>query len=166
MYMNWLTPLAQARDSGPKGSGSFALQPIPAGATVAAFGGHVADRHVMESLPPDRRSRSIQIDDELFLVSAEQPEPGDMVNHSCDPTCGLRGEIVVVTRRDLGPGEELTFDYAMSDGTDYDEFECHCGTARCRGTVTGHDWRLPELQQRYAGYFSPYLAARIAALPS
>jgi len=163
MEMNWLTPLAQARESGPKGWGSFAIAEIPAGTTVAAFGGHVAERAVLEALPADRQSRSIQIDEDLFLVSSEQPEPGDMINHSCDPTCGLRGEIVVVALRELHPGDELTFDYATSDGTDYDEFECHCGAATCRGTVTGHDWRLPELQHRYAGHFSPYLAARIAA---
>jgi hypothetical protein len=60
-------------------------------------------------------------------------------------------------------GEELTFDYAMSDGSDYDEFECHCGAGICRGTVTGQDWQLTELQHRYAGLFSPYLARRIAA---
>jgi len=34
----------------------------------------------------------------------------------------------------------------------------------CRGKVTGYDWMLPELQIRYRGYFSPYLAARIASL--
>lgn len=164
MDMNWLTPLAQARASGPKGSGSFAVAPIVSGTTVAAFGGFAAERSVMESLPVDRQSRSIQIDDELFLVSAEEPEPGDMINHSCEPSCGLLGGIVVVAMRDLDVGDELTFDYAMSDGTDYDEFECHCGSQDCRGVVTGHDWRLPELQKRYDGYFSPYLAARIAAL--
>ena len=32
--------------------------------------------------------------------------------------------------------------------------------------VTGADWRDPELQDKYAGWFSPYLERRIAALPS
>ncbi len=47
-----------------------------------------------------------------------------------------------------------------------DEFECACGSAQCRGKVSGHDWMLPELQLRYRGSFSPYLAKRIAALVS
>jgi hypothetical protein len=32
--------------------------------------------------------------------------------------------------------------------------------------VTGSDWRDPDLQEKYAGWFSPYLTRRIAALPA
>ena len=32
--------------------------------------------------------------------------------------------------------------------------------------LTGLDWTKPELQDKYAGWFSPYLARRIAALPA
>ena len=63
--------------------------------------------------------------------------------------------------RDIEAGEEVCFDYAMSDGEPYDEFDCQCGTPLCRGQVTGNDWQRPELQKRYDGYFSPYLQARI-----
>lgn len=164
MDLNWLSPLAEARPVGDKGWGSFAREPIPAGTTVAAFGGHVVPRSLLETLPVDRQNRSIQVDDDLFLASAELPEPGDMVNHSCDPNCGLVGAMVVVAMRDLAVGEEITFDYAMCDGTDYDEFPCECGSPRCRGTVTGNDWRLPALRARYRGWFSPYLERRIVRL--
>ena len=66
--------------------------------------------------------------------------------------------------RDIEAGEELTFDYAMSDGEPYDEFDCHCGADSCRGRVTGNDWKLPKLWLKYDGYFSPYLARRIENL--
>jgi hypothetical protein len=52
----------------------------------------------------------------------------------------------------------------MCDSTPYDEFNCGCGTALCRGQVTGNDWQLPELQARYEGFFSPYLQRRIDRL--
>jgi uncharacterized protein len=104
----------------------------------------------------------VQIDEHLYLVSGEIADPGDYVNHSCTPNCGLAGNMLVVAVRDIAIGEELTFDYAMSDGGDYDEFDCLCGSAECRGVVTGRDWQLPELQLRYAGWFSPYLARKIA----
>jgi hypothetical protein len=161
MDHNWLSPSAQARLTGPKGAGSFAAVPIRRGSTVAGFGGHVVDRETLETFPTDRQNRSIQIDDDLFMLSAVAPEPGDMVNHSCDPNCGILGSVLVVAMRDIEPGEELTFDYAMCDGTDYDEFECHCGAPICRRHVTGKDWELPELQERYAGWFSAYLQRRI-----
>jgi hypothetical protein len=37
---------------------------------------------------------------------------------------------------------------------------CRCGTPVCRTVITGEDWRRPDLQARYAGWFSRYLADR------
>ena len=51
----------------------------------------------------------------------------------------------------------------MIDGDPAESMACACGAAACRGTITGHDWRRPELQRRYAGYFSRYLEKRITA---
>ncbi len=34
---------------------------------------------------------------------------------------------------------------------------CHCETYRCRQMVTGDDWRIPQLQQRYAGSWVPLI---------
>ncbi len=162
MDLNWLSPKAHARPAEHKGMGSFAIEPIAAGETVAAFGGWVVDGATLATQVPDRVSRTMQIDDDLYLLPGEKSEHGDFINHSCDPNCGLLGATVVVAMRDIEVGEELTFDYAMSDGSDYDEFDCLCGTSRCRGVVTGRDWRLPDLHAMYEGWFSPYLARRIA----
>jgi hypothetical protein len=161
---NWLTPKAQARPAGEKGWGSFVDERINKGETVAAFGGWVIERATLATMSDDRQGRSIQIDHDLYLVSGETPESGDMLNHACEPNCGMVGSQVLVAMRDIEPGEELTFDYAMCDASDYDEFPCLCGAPDCRGVVTGMDWRTPELQVKYAGYFSPYLMRRIAAL--
>ena len=162
MDLNWLSPKAQARPAGHKGMGSYAVAPIAAGETVAAFGGWVVDGAMLATQSADRVSRTMQIDEDLYLLPGEESEHGDFINHSCDPNCGLLGATVVVALRDIAVGEELCFDYAMSDGSDYDEFLCLCGSALCRGSVTGRDWRLPDLHARYAGWFSPYLARRIA----
>lgn len=162
--MNWLTPKAEPRMTHGKGFGSFAIEPIKAGETVAAFGGYVMNRETLDRLDADRQSRSMQIDDDLYMVSAEQAEPGDFVNHSCDPCCGIVGAVLVVALRDIAVDEELTFDYAMADASDYDEFSCQCGSPQCRGTVTGRDWREVMLQEKYKGWFSSYLERRIASL--
>ncbi len=148
------------------GRGCFAIEPIPAGHVVAAFGGRCLMRDEFDLLSIDQQIRSIQVDEQLFLAGATEPEPSDFITHSCAPNCGMRGSTVVVALRDIALGEQLTYDYAMSDGSGYNEFECACGAAACRGKVTGHDWMLPELQLRYRGNFSPYLAARIASLTS
>jgi len=166
MDYNWLSGKAEVRPAGEKGWGAYALEPIPAGETVAAFGGSVTSAAVLKTLSNDRQSRSIQVDTDLYLVSGDTPEPGDMLNHSCAPNCGLSGQILIVAKRDIARGEELCFDYAMCDDSDYDEFQCLCGEPTCRETITGSDWRDPSLQAAYEGWFSPYLARRIAALPA
>ena len=163
MDFNWLNPKAETRPAGEKGWGSFAVEPIPAGETVAAFGGCIVTTADLQKLSHDRQSRSIQVDTDLYLVSGETPDSGDMLNHSCEPNCGLSGQLLLIAMRDIAPGEELCFDYAMSDASDYDEFRCLCGAASCREIVTGADWRNPALRAKYAGWFSPYLARRIAA---
>lgn len=166
MDYNWLSPRAEARPAGEKGWGSFAVETIAAGETVAAFGGWMVTGAVLETLSADRQSRSIQVDADLYLVSDVTPEAGDMLNHSCEPNCGLLGQTLIIAMRDIGPGEELCFDYATCDASDYDEFRCRCGQPNCREIITGSDWREPGLQEKYAGWFSPYLARRIAALPA
>ena len=45
----------------------------------------------------------------------------NFMNHSADPTCwfvdgGVEYEGVMVATRDLRPGDEITFDYATSEG--------------------------------------------------
>jgi uncharacterized protein len=162
MLMNWNSSATEMRLATDRGHGLFATAPIAEGTVVAVFGGNPCDRETLATLSPVRQMHSVQIDDDLFMVGAEEDEPGDMINHSCEPNCGLSGNVVVVARADIAAGDEITYDYAMSDSLDYDEFVCACESTHCRGVVTGRDWLLPELQQRYAGHFSTYLARRIA----
>jgi len=159
---SWLTSKAAVRPVGDHGWGSFAIEPIAAGEVVAAFGGYVVTRAQLDGFDEARVSRSIQIADDLYLLASPVVEDGDLVNHSCDPTCGLQGETVVVAKHRLEPGDELTFDYGTCDASPYDEFDCACGAPRCRGRVTGDDWRDPQFQMRNDGWFSPYIARRIA----
>ena len=62
-------------------------------------------------------------------------------NHSCDPNTEVRSrwddeaKLVRawwVARRDIAPGEEITYDYAFS--AEVAEV-CHCGAANCRGLI-------------------------------
>ncbi len=91
MDYNWLTPKAQARPAGEKGWGAFVIEAINEGETVAGFGGWVIDRATLATMSEDRQGRSIQIDHDLYLVSNDTAEPGDMLNHACEPNCGLVG---------------------------------------------------------------------------
>jgi len=157
---NYLSPLAVDRATPGRGHGAFATAPISAGSVIATFGGEVHRRFTFDQCDADRRARSIQIDDDLFVLGPPSRDPGDSINHSCEPNCGAGNATQIVAMRDIEPGEELTFDYAMTDGSDYDEFECLCGSHMCRGTVRGSDWRRRSLHVRYRGFISPYLSRR------
>lgn len=150
-------------ESGSRGLGLFARRVIRTGEILAAFGGTVIDRATLAGLPPAIARYALQVDEDLFLVS-DRPGPADYVNHSCQPNAGLRGQVVLVAMRTISAGEEITYDYAMSDASNYDEFPCSCGSIRCRGRVSGSDWQRPELWTRYLGYFSPYVQNRIDEL--
>ena len=144
------------------GNSIFAIEPIKKGELAAVFGGVVYEWETFIHLPDRERSLCIQVEDRHFLVPRPIGE-GDYVNHSCNPNAGLSGQIGLVAMRDIQIGEEVCFDYAMCDTMPYDEFECVCGHANCRGKVGGNDWQRPELQKRYAGYFSPHVQRRIDA---
>lgn len=154
---NYLSPLAVAAERPGRGHGAVAVSPIPRGTIVAAFGGTTADLETLAASDPDRRARSIQIDIDTFLLGPPIREPGDSLNHSCRPNCAMRNATQVVTLRDVEIGEELTYDYAMSDTAPYDEFDCRCGSPDCRGRISASDWALPESIERHAGHRSPHV---------
>lgn len=162
---DYVSPKLEARLAPHKGGhGVFAKAAVTAGELLIVWGGKVFTGEEFVKLPLDRQMYSIQIEENIYQVSVEPSEPADYVNHSCDPNAGLAGQISLVAMRDIEAGEEICFDYAMSDGSPYDEFVCGCGSPKCRGVVTGNDWQKLALQQRYAGYFSPYLQRRINRL--
>lgn len=158
---SYLSPKCEGRRISAAFRGVFAQEAIPQGEIIAIFGGAVYHEDDFWRLPTDVQVHSLQIEDAFYLVPLEEG-PSDWFNHACEPNAGLWGQATLVAMRDIAAGEEVRFDYAMCDSSPYDEFACQCGCETCRGHVSGDDWRLPELQGRYAGYFSAYLARRIA----
>ena len=140
-----------------KGSGSFVVSKILKGEMVASFGGNVIDQRELTNYSADRVSRSLQLNSNTYLLSGNNPEAGDMINHSCEPNCGIAGTSSVQAIREIEIDEELTFDYAMSDSSQYDEFICACGKEICREKITGMDWQNIDLQTKYRNYFSSYI---------
>lgn len=117
---------------------------------------------LFESLPefdilPMRRWHSVRPDDLSMYM-----------NHSCDPTCWFvvshdgRWD-TMTTIREVRVGEELTYDYATTECIFTQPWHCLCGTDRCRGRATCHDWARLDLQRRYIGHFAPHVQQLIDA---
>ncbi|HYF65089.1 MAG TPA: SET domain-containing protein-lysine N-methyltransferase [Herpetosiphonaceae bacterium] len=161
---SWFDPRLEKRESPIHGSGVYATAPIKAGELLQRVGGIVftsaEQASVQARIDPARAYNEGKLDDDLFIVEPIDDGFNYFFNPSCDPN--FWGD---TARRDIAAGEEITMDYAVEfDDPDYLLEPCRCGTALCRGRLTGQDWRRPDLQERYRGHFIPFLERRIEAL--
>jgi uncharacterized protein len=162
--LSWNSPKTERRSTGNYGDGVFASEPINKGELLAVWGGAIVSTEELHKLPQSVQDRCIQVEIDHHLCSGLVDDAADCFNHSCSPNAGLQGQITLVAMRDIAPGEHICFDYAMSDAHPEFYLDCQCGSPNCRHRVTGNDWKLPELQARYDGYFSPYIQRQIEAM--
>jgi len=118
---------------------------------------------------PDQRERDImvaysyQVGEDAFLIPLRRD---DLVittyqNHSCDPNTWWADDFTLTARRNILPGEEVTFDYSTSESLENPEMpECFCGASVCRGRLDPLDYLSPVLIDRYGTHFISYLRGR------
>lgn len=126
------------------GKGLFATRRFDRGATVLEFVGEELTLAAVRLKGP-RAADALQVGVNRYL---DLVEPGRLVNHSCRPNCGVFDDRRLRALRDIGPGEELTFDYSttIADGW---TMSCGCGLPECRGTVRAFALLPKELRDRY-----------------
>ncbi len=164
---SYITNKVEVRESGKDRKGVFALQEIAKDEIISIWSGYIVSGDELVSLSETTFKNvydyAIDIADNFFLVSSRDGtlEDDDFFNHSCEPNAGIKGQSVLVAMRSIAPGEEITYDYAMTDAQSDLSFECHCGSPQCRGYVSSSDWKRRELQQKYRDYFSSYIQGKI-----
>jgi len=155
--LSWAHPRLAVRRSEIAGEGLFAAGPIEMGSIVAQLAGRKVSTAELDELMKNPPVDTITLDDDVHLVLPTDPRPVIAYgNHSCDPNLWWIDAVTLEARRDIAAGEEITSDYGTSTGVDY-ELQCNCGSPLCRGKVTGEDWKLPELQERYGDHWIPAL---------
>ena len=105
------------------------------------------------------------LNDNLFAMWQPNPDDWKPINHSCDPNVWNEFEngLNLVARYPIKAGDEIRMDYASFVGyfPEMKSFNCDCGTATCRGVISGMDIiRHPELAVRYRGHMSSYIASK------
>lgn len=165
MY-SWMNSKLEVKDTDRYGKGIFATEAISANETLIVMGGYIIDINAENNLDDFQIDKPIEISEEFSFCPPKASDmplmPQHYVNHSCDPNTGFKGSNFMVAMRDIKPGEEILYDYAMivasnQDSKNYFEMECTCGTDRCRKLINEEGWKDPELQVRYAGYFQYYI---------
>ena len=161
----WIDRRLVLRKSPIQGIGTFAVEPVPAGQLLILMTGGLV------LTPEATQSGRLEVETEL---SNEESLPDglqlitpkvfhDYVNHCCEPNAVDLSRSPNITQyvawRDIPAQEEITTDYGIFGGASIES--CLCQSARCRGHVAPDDWQLPELQQRYRGYFPWHLEQKL-----
>src|SRR5215469_3158590 len=114
----------------PTGLGLFAQKPIAKKAYIATYRGKR-----IPTADAQRRERAgkakymFEINARWTIDGSSRHNLGRYLNHACRPNCEpvlRRGQVVLVTLRDIAEGEELTYDY----GKDY--FDLFIAPLGCR----------------------------------
>ena len=163
----WLNPKVESRDTGRYGDGYFATDGIKKGERILVVGGYIMTVEKEASLPGDSHDNGVQITENLVICTTPTDKWAgiNFLNHNCKPNTGFKGQIFLVAMRDIDKDEEITIDYAMvlysaPTNPGY-RLECLCGSEKCRKIITDNDWKIPELQKKYDGYFQWYLQEKI-----
>jgi SET domain-containing protein len=159
----WLDPRISVAPSSIQGLGLFARKAIAEGEVVVRLGGEVlTDEEFRARTLNLTKYSALAIDDRLHLL-IDDDSPTNFGNHSCDANLWMADAVTLIARRPIMAGEEVTVDYATHTADLTWSMTCNCGSPHCRRVVTNDDWRRPDVQERYAGHFSPFLNRRIAA---
>ncbi|MCB1236089.1 MAG: SET domain-containing protein-lysine N-methyltransferase [Verrucomicrobiae bacterium] len=138
------------------GHGVFASAPIRAGEEIASFDGQIYIGLVNADFSEEIRNYPI-----TFAQDRARDSLGiaRKLNHSCDPNVGIRGLFTLVAMRDIESGEELCWDYDMSEDTDWN-MPCDCGSPRCRKRIRGFRHLPRDFRDRYRGFISDWLVEK------
>ena len=141
-------PLIEVRHSSVHGYGVFARTDLPAGTFLAHYEGRRYTARQMERGNwDDRITYLFGLSDGTTIDGAQGGNLTRHLNHACRPNCEATEVVLpkkrlalrIDTIRPVAAGEELFLDYALTidDSVDRDAYRCHCGTAECRGHMTG-----------------------------
>jgi uncharacterized protein len=132
------------------GRGVFALTHIPKHTRIIEYRGErisqeEADERYSEAHENSPHTMLFEVNDRLVIDATRKGNSARWINHSCAPNCEIEDEnerIFIESRRDIRPGEELTYDYNLQLGEPHTAaakrfHACFCRARRCRGTMVG-----------------------------
>lgn len=161
---DWVNSKIEIKDTNNRGKGMFATEIISKGETVIIWGGNYVNKEDAEKAKQDGKL-VMQFDDDLFSIEERGESNAYFINHSCNPNVWMKDTFTLEAMRDINIGEELTVDYVLFETNEdkISKWECRCGSENCRNIITGKDWKLPEIQEKYKGHFIPFINKKISA---
>lgn len=151
-------PKVIVRNTRKYGKGVFAVKNIRKGELIAVFDGPILDGD-FEPWTKDLLYHAIQVGKTRWRDSKGLAR---WINHSCEPNCGIKRLNRIVAMRPILKGEQITWDYEMTEKSDWFRMRCKCGYPECR-KVIGNYSRMPlRVRRKYRGFISTWLTQKKA----
>ena len=130
--------------------GLFTTRPLPRDAMVVEYMGQ-GIRNPVADLREKRYEEGVlggqggdcymfRLDADVVLDATQIGNIARYINHCCTPNCyskvvevAGKKHIVIFAARDLGEGEEVTYDYKFQ--VEAKKIACHCGSPKCLGVM-------------------------------
>ena len=136
-----------------EGKGVFVVEKVKRGEMVTSIKGKM--KFKVNEGPEDTFSNP----DWVGITKSQwiDPEkPYKFLNHSCNPSAGIKGRVTLIALKDIKEDEEVTIDYSITECDDLWEMKCSCGEKGCRKIVRSVQY-LPERQfKKYFPYVPTY----------
>lgn len=133
--------------------GLFAKSDIEAGAVIFPLKGSISSH-------PNKYSVQLSKDKHLDFPPVRKPNDDldyawQFLNHSCEPNGYLNvAEYAFCALRDIKEGEEITFNYLVTEDEMASPFACECGSGKCFGLIQGNKFLSGEQKAKLAEILS------------
>ena len=148
-------PAFVVRHSPIHGTGVFAARDIAANEEIIEYAGRrITQAQADAEYPEENGHTFLYVLNEHYLIDGGiDGNDARWINHGCDPNCEVwhiegdgddpaKDRLVIESMRPIKAGEELTYDYGVTNDEPLTEAEremwrCRCGSPSCRGTMLG-----------------------------
>ncbi len=137
-----------------KGWGIKTKNSVPAGEFIMEYVGEIVSekefkRRMLHEYAEDTHHYCLHLDGSTVIDGHRMGGECRFVNHACEPNCEIQKwtvngmyRMALFSKKDIKPGEELTYDYNFSLFNPHEGQSCHCGSDNCRGVIGGRTQRV------------------------
>lgn len=136
------------------GKGIFAGEDVKKGEIIQYIKGKPIRKVIKSQQDSKRTANWIGAGRNIWMKT--NGTPFRYINHSCNPNAALTGKKTLIAMENIRAGEEICFDYSMTDVDSYYHITCNCGEKNCRIEIRAI-YSVPiEVFKKHMPYVSKY----------
>lgn len=148
-----MTSKIEIKKSGIHGKGIFTKKNIKKGEIVFIIKGKLVKFEVHNKKESSKGPNWVGISKNTWINPFE---PAKNLNHSCNPSCGIKGKVQIIALRNLKAGEEITIDYSTTEMDTLWQMKCNCGSKNCRKIIKSVQFLPEKVYKKYIPFVHTY----------